>query len=86
MGWSESERWAFCPAPHGFILPYPCPAPHDRGNFLAPLALRSPASPCKTLLINLPTTITIVFNKTCLVNKNIIEITNKFILLNQTNI
>ena len=33
----------------------------------------------------MPTTITILFNKTYFVNKNILEITNKFIPLNQTN-
>ena len=45
-----------------------------------------PAPSRKTLLlVNLPTTITIVFNKTCFVNKNILEITNKFIPSNQTN-
>ena len=80
----------FAPAPHDFVLPNPHPASHDRKNFLTPSppngAPRSPALPCKTLLlVNLPTTITIVFNKTCFINKNILEITNKFIPSNQTN-
>ena len=39
-----------------------------------------PHPTCKTLLlINLATTIAIVFNKTCFINKNILEIKNKFI-------
>ena len=80
----------FAPAPHDFVLSNPHPVSHDRENFLAPSppngAPRSPAPPCKTLLlVNLSTTITIVFNKTCFINKNILEITNKFIPTNQTN-
>ena len=66
---------------------HPCPAPHDGENFLVPSppleAPRNPAPSRRTLLlVNLPTTITIVFNKTCFVNKNILKITNKFILSN----
>ena len=65
-------------------------APHDGGNSLAPSpppgALRNPTSLYKTLLlVNLPITITIIFNKTYFINKNILEITNKFISSNQTN-
>ena len=80
----------FAPAPHGFVLPHPDPAPHDRENFLSPSSpLGAPQSsipPCKTpLLVKLPITTIIVFNKTCFVKKNILEITNKFISLNQTN-
>ena len=76
--------------PHGFILLHPCPTPHDGENFPAPSsplgALQSPAPPHKTLLlVNFPTTIAIIFNKTCFVNKNILEINNKFIPSNQTN-
>ena len=52
----------FAPAPHGFFLPHPRPAPHDGENFLPhPRPLRphedprSPALPRKTLfLINFP--------------------------------
>ena len=54
----------FVPAPHGFVLPHPCPAPprpvpHDGENFLTPsLPLRAPQSPApprKTLLfVNFP--------------------------------
>ena len=66
------------------------PRPAWRRKFSCPIpplgALRRPAPPRKTLLlVNLPTTITIVFNKTYFVNKNILEITNKFIPSNQTN-
>ena len=76
--------------PSHMILYYPILALYDRENFLAPSlslgALQSPAPPRKTLfLVNLPTTITIVFNKTSFMNKNIFEITNKFISSNQTN-
>ena len=44
----------FVPAPHGIVLPYPRPAPHDGENFLTPSpplgAPQSPAPPHKTLL------------------------------------
>ena len=64
----------FTLALHGFFLPHP----HPLGSHEAP--------PRKTLLlVNLPTIITIFFNKTYFVSKNILEITNKFILSNQTN-
>ena len=64
MGVSGGEGW------HGFVLTYPYQASHDGENFLAPSptlgAPRNPTPPRKTLLlVNLPTTITIVFNKTC---------------------
>ena len=90
IGWGRSKGWGLRPAPHYFVLLHPLPAPHDGKIFLTlslPLgALQSPTPPCKTLLfVNLPTTIIIVFNKTYFVNKNIFEITNKFIPLNQTN-
>ena len=80
----------FALALHDFVLPHPRPTSHDGENFLAlslPLEpLQNPALPRKTLLlVNLPTTITIVFNKTCFVNKNILKITNNFIPSNQTN-
>ena len=80
MGWDWSEGWG--------LRPYP--TLHDGENFLTSSLLlgtsQSSAPPCKTLLhVNLPTTITIVFNKTYNVNKNILEITNTFLLSNQTN-
>ena len=79
----------FAPTPNGFILSHPRLAPHDKENFLTPFlplrALQSPAPPHKTLLrVNLPITITIFFNKTCFVNKNILKITKNFIPSNQT--
>ena len=80
MGWCWSEGWSLCPC---LTLP-------DGENFLISSMLlgtpQSPTPPCKTLLhVNLPTTITIVFNKTYNVNKNILEIMNKFLPSNQTN-
>ena len=68
MGRGGFEGWGLCPRPAWFCLIHPRSALHDRENFLAPSlllgALRSPASPHKTLLfVNLPTTTAIVFNK-----------------------
>ena len=88
-GGASPKDGVFAPTPHGFVLPHPCPAPHDGENFLAPSspfgAPHSPAFPRKTqLFVNLSTIITIFFSKTCFVNKNILEITNKFIPSNQT--
>ena len=73
-----------------FFYPILAPILHDSKNFLVaslPLGvLRNPTPPRKTqLLVNLPTIIAFVFNKTYFVNKNILEIKNKFILSNQTN-
>ena len=90
MGRGESEGWSFTSAPYGFVLPHPHPAPHDGENFFVPspplgTPQTSTLSRKTLLLINLPTTITIVFNKTCFINKNILEITNKFISSYQTN-
>ena len=80
----------FTPASHGFVLPHLRFAPYEGENFLAPSspfgAPHSPAFPRKTqIFVNLSTIITIFFSKTYFVNKNILEITNKFILSNQTN-
>ena len=63
---------------------------HDEENFLLSfLSLRVPrrgAPSRKTLfLVDLLTIITIFFNKTCFINKNILKITNKFIPSNQIN-
>ena len=92
MGRGGSEGWSLCPRlTWFFLIPFPPrPASHDSKNFLTPFpplgALRSPVPPRKTqLFINLPTIIAIVFNKTCFVSKNILEIKNKFISSNQTN-
>ena len=90
MGRGGSEGWYLRPPLHGFILPHPHFTLHERENFLTSSSLlgvpRSPDPSRKApLLVNLPTTITIVFNKTYFINKNILEITNKFIPLNQTN-
>ena len=92
IGWGRSKRWGVHPYLAWFCFTSfpPCPTPHDGKNFLAPSSLlgvpRNPVSPRKTLLfVNLPTIIAIVFNKTCFINKNILEIKNKFIPSNQTN-
>ena len=66
-------------SPPCMILSYPISTPHDEENFLAswgPLgAPQSSTPPHKTLLlVNLPTTIAIVFNKTCFVNKNYLKL------------
>ena len=69
MGRGGSEGWGIHPYPHGFVLLHPRTTPHDKKNFLA-LSLLFGASqilapPRKTLFfVNLPSTITIVFNKT----------------------
>ena len=81
----------FVPAPHGFFLPHPRPAPHDGENFLPhPRPLRPREAPPYIVklyfLLIFPTTITIFSNKmTYFNNKNILKIINKFILSNQTN-
>ena len=89
-GGAGPKDGVFTPTPHGFVLAYPRLASHDKENFLALFlflgALQSLAPPRKTLLlVNLPITITIVFNKNCFINKYILEITNNFISSNQTN-
>ena len=76
--------------PSHIIFSYPILVLYYRENFLTPSSplgvLQSPVPPRKTLLlVNLSTTIKIVFNKTNFINKNIFEITNKFIPSNQTN-
>ena len=87
IGRGKSEGWGLRPRPTWFCFTQSL---HDGKNFLtlspSLRALQSPISFCKTLLlINLSTTITIVFNKIYFVNKNILKITNKFIPSNQTN-
>ena len=85
-GGAGPKDGVFIPAPHGFVLPYP----RMMGKIF--LTHPCPLGPCKALsqpvtllLVNLSTTITIVFNKIYFINKNILEITNKFIPSNQTN-
>jgi len=78
------EGWGLRPRPAWFCLTLSPPHPAYGKNFLSPSpplgAPRSPAPPRNTLLlVNLLATILIVFNKTCFVNKNILEIKNKFI-------
>ena len=65
----------------------PRPAPHDGKNFLTPtVSLGAPPHPVKLyFLLICPTISTIFFNETYFINKNILEITTKFILSNQFN-
>ena len=87
IGRGGSKGWGIRPRPVWFCLT--SSPPHMTEKIFLPhphiLGPRKTPSPCcKTLLfVNLPITITIVFNQTCFVNKNILEITNKFILSNQ---
>ena len=89
MGLAGLKDGALCPVPvlYGFVLPHLHPTLHVGKSFLAPSlplgALWSPAPSHKTLrLVDLSTTITNFFNKTHFINKNILEITNKFISSN----
>ena len=90
IGWAEAKGWVLhpylCPAPtsNSFVLPCLHLALRAGKNFLAPSlplgASWSPVPPHKTLLfVDLTTTITNFFNKTCFIYKHILEITNKFI-------
>ena len=86
MGWGGAESGIFAPILHGFVLLYS----RLRKNFIVPSSpLGAPRSPTLShkilLLINFPITITIFLNKTYFINKNILEIANKFIPPNQTN-
>ena len=79
------------PTLHSFVLPHPHPTLYDGENFLAPFppfrALRSPIPPhpVKLHFLLICPQLLLFFNKTYLINKNIFEITNKFIPSNQTN-
>ena len=77
-------------SPPRMVLSCPIPAPHVGENFLTPsLPLGAPRSLAplrKTLLfVNLPYNWYNFFNETYFINKNILEITTKFISLNQIN-
>ena len=94
QGWQwgkvRPKDGVFVPAPHAFVLPHPRPTLHDGENFLTlslPLgAPQSPAPPRKTLLfVNFPYNQYKFFNETYFINKNILEITTKFIPSNQIN-
>ena len=74
-----------------FVLANFYPVSHYGKNFITSFlsleTLWSPVQSYKTLFfVNLLMTTTIVFKKTCFINKNILEIKNKFIRSNQTNI
>ena len=91
MGRDRAEEYGvFVSALYDFVLPHPCPVPYNGKNFLTsspPLgAPQSPTSPCKTLLfVNLPQNQYNFFNETYFINKNILEITTKYIPSNQIN-
>ena len=71
------------------ILASPCPAWWEK----LPYPITTPQSPGKApphsvkfyFVLICPTIITTLFNKTCIININIFEITTKFIPSNQTN-
>ena len=94
MGQGGVEGWDLrpAPAPHGFVFPHPHPTPRDGKNFIAsfspPEAPQSSAPPRKTQNSSFcwfAQSYYYFFNKTYFINKNILEITNKFIPSNQTN-
>ena len=90
-GRGGAKGWGLRPRPAWFFLApsQPCPALHDRENFLIPsppLGGPAPPHPVKLyFLLIFPITKTIFFNKTYFINKNILEITTKFIPSNQIN-
>ena len=79
----------FAPALYGFVLPHPRLTPYDKKIFLTHPHLLGPKKILPYLvklyfLLICPTIIIIFFNKICFFNKNILEITTKFIPSNQT--
>ena len=73
MGWGRAEGWDLRPRPTWFCL-----APS--------LPLGASPHPVKVyFLLICPTISTIFFNEIYFINKNILEITTKFILSNQIN-
>ena len=90
-GWDKAgpKDGVFVLVQYGFVLPIPAP-PRMTKKLSHPIpvlqAPRNPALPRKTLLfVNLPYNQYNFFNETYLTNKNILEITTKFILSNQIN-
>ena len=82
MGWGEAERWGLRPRlapPHMMgknFPPHPCSlGPHEILSHLIKLYF----------LLIFPITSTIFFKETYFINKNILEITTKFIPSNQIN-
>ena len=80
MGLGGAKGWDLCPHPYRMtrkiFLPHPRP--------LRPYEV--PPLPEKLyLLLICPQLLHFFFNKTYFINKNILEITNKFISSNQTN-
>ena len=90
MGQGGAEGWGLCPRLAWFCLAPSSPASYDGKNFLTPSlplgAPWSPAPPRKILLfVNLPYIEYNFFNETYFIDKNILEITTKFIQSNQIN-
>ena len=92
IGRGGAEGWVFVLASHGFVLPHPRSA-HMMGKTFSP-HLR-PLGPCEApphliklyfLLICSTTSTIFFFNETYFINKNILEITTKFIQSNQINL
>ena len=88
QGGAGLKDGVFALVPQDFVLLHPRPLSHDTENFLPHLR---PLGPCEVpsyfvklyfLLICL-TISTNFFNKTYFINKNILEITTKFIPSNQ---
>ena len=90
MGRGEAgpKDGVFALVPEDFVLLHPRPVPHDMENLLPHLRL---LGPCEVLshfvkldfLLICLTISTHFFNKTYFINKNIFEITTKFIQSNQ---
>ena len=85
IGWGRTKGWS-----SSFVLSHPYPTLHIGKNFLAPSpllgALQRPAPPRKILFfVNFPYNQYTFFNETYFINKNILEITTKFIPSNQIN-
>ena len=85
----ELKSWLCHCAPYGFVLPHPYPAPAWRKYFLThprPLGPREALPyPVKLYFLLFALQLVHFFNETYFINKNILEITTKFIPSNQIN-
>ena len=94
IGWGRTKGWS-----SSFVLSHPYPTPHNGKNFIVPCITvpQGLVKPCPHpvkpyFLLIFPTTIAyiyiyiyIFFNETYFINKNIFEITTKFITSNPIN-
>ena len=87
MGQGKAEGWGIRPRLVWYCLAPSPPHPAWRGKLSHPISTPwGLAPPGKTLfLLIFPTTSTIFFNETYFIDKNIFEITTKFIQSNQIN-